>query len=99
MFHAMGREMDGMAASEQTGDVATTVNVGHQAKSLQKEAVRVAAQLNKAAPHISRQKMDTLRTVSLMLAEIISAQQPELALERFHDRRADIEQGLIHLAG
>ena len=98
LFHTLGRQIDELASEEETRSIPEQLDFDAKAKGFREEASRVAAKLNNAAPGLGGGKMDVLRSTSLMLAEITQAKTPELVTERYHDRRTDIESGLIALA-
>lgn len=98
LFTAMGREADNLQAQEATADVAPGITQEVVAKGWKLKAMEVSRAVNAAAPGVGSASADTLRSTSLMLGEIIHAPSPQVAFERYHARRADIEAGLAKLA-
>jgi 2-polyprenyl-3-methyl-5-hydroxy-6-metoxy-1,4-benzoquinol methylase len=96
LFSAIGRDLDALAAGESVGEFVVG-DVKKNAARLKKSAQETSAKLNSAAPQLSGAEVDALRVTSLMLSEIIMADTPEIALERYHARRDEIDNGLISL--
>ncbi len=97
IFAQLGREVDSLAAEESTGAL-QHLRAYSAAEGFRRQAEQASAKLNRAAPRLNMYSGELFRKTSLMLSEITCAPTPEITMERYHDRRADIEAGLIRLA-
>lgn len=97
-FQEIGAEADSLAVPEEQNDLPGGLRLRERSRKWQRAAEETSAKLNSAAPRLRGEKMELLRSTSLMLSEIIHANTPEVVAERFHARRDQIDANMVKLA-
>lgn len=95
IFDKICREADSLAADESKGDLPVSHNPEAVAQGWQKLALQARAELS--AAQVTPAEKPKVAALALMLTEIGRAETAELARERFHARREEIELGLQEL--
>ena len=96
-FGRIGADADTLAVDEAQNALGK-VQLRDKTRQWRRYATQTSAELNSLAPYMRVERMQLLRATNLMLAEIIHAPSDEVAAERYHARRDEIENGLIRLS-